>query len=51
MQFLLEEAAAVALELHEAELNADAADRSANPGESDVRRRHRQLMAEAEAAA
>lgn len=51
MQFLLEEAASTALELHEAELHADAAGRNANPGESDVRARHRKLVAEAEAAA
>jgi hypothetical protein len=48
MQFLLEEAAATALELYEAELNADAVDKNAHPGESDVRARHRRLLAEAE---
>lgn len=48
MQYLVEEAAAVALELHEANLHNQAADQAA--GESDVRGRHKRLMQEAPAA-
>jgi hypothetical protein len=47
MQFMVEEAAAVCLELHEAQLAAAAHEQAAPPDESDVRSRHRKLLEQA----
>lgn len=48
MQFIVEEAAATALELHEANLAAAAHTAAKNPGgESAVRSRHQQLIDQA----